>query len=85
MFGSKSPKEGSVGPDVARFRSCAAKHVLRLNGTRRCEAKELRVDALFFPKDHEPPLNHEYQLLLATDAGRLAFDRSLAVLSAHAR
>lgn len=47
--------------------------------------KRVEVDALFFPKDHQPPLNHEYQLLLATDAGRLAFDRSLAFLSAYAR
>jgi hypothetical protein len=48
-------------------------------------SKRVEVDALFFPKDHEHPLDHEYQLLLATDAGRLAFDRSLAFLSAHAR
>lgn len=48
-------------------------------------SKTVEVDTLFFPKDHEPPLNHEYQLLLATDAGRLAFDRSLAFLDAHAR
>ena len=28
----------------------------------------VEVDTLFFPKDHEPLLNHEYQLLLAIDA-----------------
>jgi len=40
-----------------------------------------RVDG----KNHKPPLDHEYQLLLSTDAGRLAFDRSLAFLNAHAK
>jgi len=48
-------------------------------------SKSVEVDTLFFPKDHEPLLNHEYQLLLAIDAGLLAFDRSLAFLDAHAR
>ncbi|HEY6255263.1 MAG TPA: alpha/beta hydrolase [Xanthobacteraceae bacterium] len=48
-------------------------------------AQGIEVDALFFPKDHNPPLDHEYQLLLSTDAGRLAFDRSVAFLKAHAR
>ena len=45
----------------------------------------VEVDALFFPRDHDPPLNHEYQLLLSTDAGRLALDRSVAFLVAHAK
>jgi hypothetical protein len=48
-------------------------------------SKSVEVDTLFFPKDHEPLLNHEYQLLLAIDAGRLAFDRSLEFLDARAR
>jgi acetyl esterase len=48
-------------------------------------SKSVEVDTLYFPKDHEPLQNHEYQLLLAIDAGRLAFDRSLAFLDAHAR
>jgi len=47
-------------------------------------AKRVAVDALFFPADHQPPLPHEYQLLLSTDAGRLALDRSVAFLTAHA-
>jgi acetyl esterase len=47
-------------------------------------AKGVEVDALFFPADHQPPLEHEYQMLLATAAGRLAFDRSVAFLKAHA-
>jgi acetyl esterase/lipase len=43
----------------------------------------IEVDALFFPRDHLPPLDHEYQLLLSTDAGRLALDRSVAFLATH--
>lgn len=46
--------------------------------------KGVEVDALFFPKDRAPPLDHEYQLLLSTEAGRLAFDRFVAFLEAHA-
>ncbi len=47
-------------------------------------AHGVEVDALFYPADHVPPLDHEYQMLLTTDAGRLAFDRSAAFLKAHA-
>jgi acetyl esterase/lipase len=47
--------------------------------------KGVEVDALFFPHNHDPPLEHEYQLLLSTDAGRLAFDRMVAFLTAHAK
>src|SRR5579883_996107 len=47
-------------------------------------AKGVEVDALFFAKDHQPPLDHEYQLLLSTEAGRLALERSVAFLMAHA-
>jgi acetyl esterase/lipase len=46
-------------------------------------AQGVEVDTLFFPDNHDPPLGHEYQLLLSTDAGRLAFDRYLAFLTAH--
>jgi acetyl esterase/lipase len=48
-------------------------------------AQGIEVDALFFPNDHSPPLDHEYQLLLSTDAGRLALDRSVAFLKTHAK
>jgi acetyl esterase/lipase len=48
-------------------------------------AQGVEVDALFFPSDHRPPLDHEYQLLLTTDAGRLALDRAVAFLTAHAK
>jgi acetyl esterase len=48
-------------------------------------AKGVEVDALFFPNDHRPPLDHEYQLLLSTDAGRLALDRTVGFLKARAR
>jgi acetyl esterase/lipase len=44
----------------------------------------VEVDALFFPEDYRPPLGHEYQMLLTTDAGHLAFERSTAFLTAHA-
>lgn len=40
----------------------------------------LVVDALFFPKDYAPPLGHEYQFDLATEAGQEAFARSMAFL-----
>lgn len=48
-------------------------------------AQGVQVDALFFPHDRDPPLDHEYQLLLSTDAGRLALDRAVAFLAAQAR
>jgi acetyl esterase/lipase len=48
-------------------------------------ARGVAVDALFFPRDHAPPLGHEYQLLLATDAGRLSLERMAAFLAAHAK
>lgn len=46
-------------------------------------AKGVEVDALFFPPEHQPPLGHEYQLLLSTADGRLSFERSVAFLTAH--
>jgi acetyl esterase len=47
-------------------------------------AKGVEVETLFFPKDHQPPLDHEYQLLLSTAAGQLAFERYAAFLAMHA-
>lgn len=41
----------------------------------------VRVDSLFFPDDHIPPLSHEYQFDLDTAAGRLALERSVRFLS----
>ena len=40
----------------------------------------VRVDALFFPKDHALPLPHEYQFNLDSEAGRQAMERSVAFL-----
>jgi acetyl esterase len=45
----------------------------------------IAVDSLFFPDDYTPPLGHEYQFNLDTDAGRLALDRSVQFLSDRAR
>lgn len=47
-------------------------------------AKEVEVDALFFAPDYKPPLGHEYQLLLSTEAGRQALERSVRFLTRHA-
>ena len=44
------------------------------------EKQGVRVDALFFQKDHAPALAHEYQFNLDSEAGRLAMDRSVAFL-----
>lgn len=38
------------------------------------------VTELFYPPDYQPPLAHEYQFNLDTEAGRLALDRSVAWL-----
>ncbi|MGG6237624.1 alpha/beta hydrolase [Nodosilinea sp. AN01ver1] len=35
------------------------------------------VETLFFPSDHEPGLGHEYQFVLASEAGQLALERSV--------
>jgi acetyl esterase/lipase len=45
----------------------------------------VRVERLFFPEDHAPPLPHEYQFDLDTDAGKLALERSVAFLSSLKR
>ena len=44
----------------------------------RLAARGVEVDALFWPDGHEPPLGHEYQFDLDSDAGRVAFERMLA-------
>lgn len=41
------------------------------------------VDVLFFPDDHRPALEHEYQFDLDGEAGQLALQRSLAFLDRH--
>lgn len=46
----------------------------------RAGALGIPVDALFFPEDYAPPLGHEYQFDLDTDAGQEAFARSVAFL-----
>ncbi|MFN0191021.1 MAG: alpha/beta hydrolase [Aestuariivirga sp.] len=45
----------------------------------------ITVDTLFFPNDYAPPLAHEYQFNLDTDAGKLALERSLAFVASHVR
>lgn len=47
------------------------------------EKAGVTVDALFFEKDYQPPLQHEYQFDLDHEAGRVALQRSLAFLAAH--
>lgn len=42
----------------------------------------VRVDTLFFARDHVPKLGHEYQFDLDSDAGRLALARSVQFLKA---
>ena len=44
------------------------------------KARGAKVDTLFFPADHAPALNHEYQFNLDTDAGKLALERLVAFL-----
>lgn len=41
----------------------------------------VRMDSLFYAADYEPPLPHEYQFNLDTEAGRLALERSVAFLN----
>ncbi|MBS1605190.1 MAG: alpha/beta hydrolase [Bacteroidetes bacterium] len=44
-------------------------------------ASGVAIDSLFFPDDHLPGLQHEYQFDLATQEGRTALDRSVAFLA----
>jgi acetyl esterase/lipase len=41
----------------------------------------VEVDALFFPEDRKPPLPHEYQFNLDSDAGREALERKLRFIA----
>jgi acetyl esterase len=44
-------------------------------------SKGVTVDSLFFPKTHTPPLWHEYQFDLETEAGKLSLERSVKFLT----
>jgi acetyl esterase/lipase len=44
-------------------------------------ARGVRVERLFFPKDHAPPLPHEYQFNLDNDDGKRALERSVTFLA----
>jgi acetyl esterase/lipase len=44
---------------------------------RALEAAGVKVEQLFFPPGYQPPLGHEYQFDLDTDAGRLALTKSV--------
>ena len=46
----------------------------------RLRAAGVEVETLFFPDGHEPPLGHEYQFDLDSDAGHLFLERLLAFL-----
>ena len=41
------------------------------------------VDTLFYPRDHTPPLGHEYQFDLDTDEAKRVLERMLAFVAAH--
>jgi acetyl esterase len=45
----------------------------------------VEVDALFFAKDRKPPLPHEYQFNLDTDAGREALERKVRFVARRDR
>jgi acetyl esterase len=46
----------------------------------RLGAQGVETDTLFFPDDHQPPLGHEYQFDLDSDAGQLFLERLLGFL-----
>jgi acetyl esterase/lipase len=46
-------------------------------------ARGVPVDALFFPDEYRPGLEHEYQFDLDTEAARIALERSLAFLASE--
>ena len=48
------------------------------------EKHGVKVDALFFPPDKQPPQPHEYQFNLDAEAGRVALERSVKFLVAAA-
>lgn len=43
-------------------------------------AQGVEPETLFYPDDYKPPLDHEYQFDLDTDAGQLFLKRTLAFL-----
>jgi acetyl esterase/lipase len=45
----------------------------------------VQVDSLFFPDDYQPPLPHEYQFNLATEAGQLALARTFKFLASRSQ
>ena len=47
----------------------------------RLRAEGLEPETLFFEPDHAPPLQHEYQFDLGTEAGRLSYDRLRDILA----
>lgn len=47
--------------------------------------KGVAVETLYFPKDHSPELEHEYQFRLELEAGKLALERLDAFLISKAR
>ena len=49
------------------------------------KASGVQVDSLFFPESYTPPLRHEYQFDLDSDAGKLALHRSLEFLADERR
>jgi acetyl esterase/lipase len=51
---------------------------------RALRAAGAEVETLFFPDDFAPPLGHEYQMFLSLPQARLALDRYVAFLRAHA-
>ncbi len=51
----------------------------------RLQGRGVELETVFFPAGHEPPLGHEYQFDLDTDAGRLFLERVLAFLAERLR
>ena len=49
------------------------------------QSKGVKVERLFFPKDYAPPLGHEYQFDLDTEAGKLALVRATEWLNSLGR
>jgi len=47
---------------------------------RKLDSLGVNTDTLFFSKDYSPPLPHEYQFNLDTDAGKLALESSVKFL-----
>lgn len=44
------------------------------------ESAGVQLDTLFFPDNYQPPLNHEYQFNLQTEAGKKALEESIKFL-----